>query len=524
MGDQRMGVSDWIDRNAGLTPDKPAIRFPGRDLSYAGLAALVEQLASALAARGVGRTDCVAYLGFNSPEMLALLFACAKLGVLFMPLNWRLAGPEHEQMLKQCPPSVLFVETPFIGQIEALRGGLAGATPVALAGASLAPRGWTSYGEFLAGARGPAPRDSGVGGDSALLICYTSGATGKPKGVVLTQEAVAWNAANSADMHGLTAEDRILTVLPMFHVGGLNILTTPALQAGCTVVLHPKFDPAMALDAIERERITLSVVVPAVMDTMMSHPRWPSADISSLRMLSIGSSIVPERLIQAVHARGVPMVQVYGSTETCPIAAYLKVEDAARKVGSTGRPAAHCRVRIVDDLGRAAAPGVTGEIHVQGPNLMRGYFNAPELTAAAVSDGWYRSGDMGHWDGDGYLFVDGRKKEMIISGGENIYPAEIENVLTECGDIAEAAVVGKADAHWGEIVVAVVVPRPPCRLDSAAVLKLLDGRIARFKHPKEVLFVDQLPKTALGKIRRDEVRRITQNRSRPDIPATEQTR
>jgi fatty-acyl-CoA synthase len=181
-------------------------------------------------------------------------------------------------------------------------------------------------------------------------------------------------------------------------------------------------------------------------------------------------------------------------------------------------------VRIVDDLGRAAAPGVTGEIHVQGPNLMRGYFNAPELTAAAVSDGWYRSGDMGHWDGDGYLFVDGRKKEMIISGGENIYPAEIENVLTECGDIAEAAVVGKADAHWGEIVVAVVVPRPPCRLDSAAVLKLLDGRIARFKHPKEVLFVDQLPKTALGKIRRDEVRRITQNRSRPDIPATEQTR
>ena len=500
-----MDLSEWIDRHARLTPERTAIRFPGRDVSYGALAELVHRVASAMAASGLERGSCAAYLGVNSPEMLALLFACARLGVLFMPLNWRLAGPEHRQMLEHCPPSLLFVEPQFTGQTDAFKATLAPLTAVTF---GQAQPGWIGYDDFLARAAGPAPHDPGLDPATPLLICYTSGSTGKPKGVLLSQDALAWNAANCADMHGLKPADRILTTLPLFHVGGLNNLTTPALQMGCTVVLHPKFDAEASIDAIERERITLTVLVPAQLDMMMASPRWHSADFSSLRMITTGSTIVPARIIDAVHARGVPLVQIYGATETCPIAACLKAEDAERKAGSTGKAAAHCELRVVDDFGKDVAQGATGEILVRGPNVMSGYWRAPQETAAALVDGWFHSGDMGHQDAEGYLYVDGRRKEMIISGGENIYPAEIENVLAECKDIAEASVIGRPDARWGEIVVAVVAPKPGRTLTSMAVLKLLEGRIARYKHPKEVVFVGELPKTALGKVRKEDVRQM----------------
>ena len=500
-----MNLSEWIDHHARLTPERTAIRFPGRDVSYGAMAGLVQSLASAMAASGLKQGSRAAYLGVNSPEMLALLFACARLGVLFMPLNWRLAGPEHRQMLEHCPPSVLFVEAQFIGQTEAYRATLPPLTAVAFGPAQ---PGWIAYDDFLECATGPAAHDTAIDPATPLLICYTSGSTGKPKGVLLSQDALAWNAANCTDMHALTQDDRILTTLPLFHVGGLNNLTTPALQAGCTVVLHPKFDADACFDAIERERITLTVLVPAQLDMMMASPRWQSADFSSLRMITTGSTIVPARIIDAVHARGVPLVQIYGSTETCPIAVCLKAEDAVRKAGSTGKAAAHCEMRIVDDSGEDAAQGATGEILVRGPNLMSGYWNAPQETAAALVDGWFHSGDMGHFDAEGYLYVDGRRKEMIISGGENIYPAEIENVLAECKDIAEASVIGRPDERWGEVVVAVVAPKAGRTLTPASVLQLLEGRIARYKHPKEVVFVGELPKTALGKIRKEDVRQM----------------
>jgi len=500
-----MDLSDWIDRHAALTPERTAIRFPGRDVSYGAMAALVHRLAAAMAASGLQRGGCAAYLGVNSPEMLALLFACARLGALFMPLNWRLAGPEHRQMLAHCPPALLFVEPQFAAQIDAIRETLPPFTAVAF---GQARPGWVGYEDFAARASGPAPRDAAFDPATPLLICYTSGSTGRPKGVLLSQDALAWNAANCADMHELTPEDRILTTLPLFHVGGLNNLTTPALQAGCTVVLHPKFDADACFDAIERERVTLTVLVPAQLDMMMASTRWRGADFSSLRMITTGSTIVPARIINAVHARGVPLVQIYGSTETCPIAVCLKAADAMRKAGSTGKAAAHCELRLVDDLGRDVAQGATGEILVRGPNVMSGYWNAPQETAAALAGGWFHSGDMGHEDAEGYLFVDGRRKELIISGGENIYPAEIENVLAECADIAEASVIGRPDARWGEVVVAVVAPKAGCRLTPAAVLQLLEGRIARYKHPKEVVFVGELPKTALGKIRKEDVRQM----------------
>lgn len=507
-----MNLSEWIDRHAGLTPDKTAIRFSGRDISYAQFAELLDRLAAALAASGVKRGSCVAYLGLNSPDMLALLFASARLGAMFMPLNWRLAGPEHQQMLEDCPPVLLFVEAPYVAQTDAFRDALGAMTLISFGPAT---DGWISYADFCRRASHPAPIDALVDANAPLLICYTSGSTGKPKGVVLTQRALICNAANSADMHDLTADDIILTTLPLFHVGGLNNQTTPALQAGCTVMLHAKFDVDATFDAIEREHVTLTVLVPAQLDMMMAHRRWASADFSGLRMITTGSTIVPRHVIHAVHAKGVPLVQVYGSTETCPIAVYLKAADAQRKIGSTGKAAAHCELRIVDDRGADVEPGATGEILVHGDNVMTGYWNAPQATATTLIDGWFHSGDMGHQDAEGYLYVDGRSKEMIISGGENIYPAEIENLLIESPDIAEASVIGRPDERWGEIVVAVVVPRADSMLTGEQVMKLLEGRIARYKHPKEVVLVSQLPKTALGKIRKEDVRQMIGHRSVP---------
>jgi fatty-acyl-CoA synthase len=499
-----MNLSDWISGHAQRTPHKAAIRFEGRDLSYAEFAQQIERLASALAACGVSKGRCVSYLGLNRPEELALLFACARLGALFMPLNWRLAAPEHRERLLDCPPTVLVVEDGFVAQTAAYADTLPPMTRVAI---GAAPAGWLSYDTLLARA-GTAVRDETVTPQLPLLVCHTSGSTGQPKGVLLTQRALIANAANGIALHDMTADDRILTNLPLFHVGGLNNQTTPALQAGATVVLHPKFDPNTTFDAIEWERITLTVLVPTQLTMMMALPRWNTADFSSLRMITTGSTIVPEHLIRAVHERGVPLVQIYGSTETCPIAAYLRPEDAIRKAGSTGKAAPHCELRIVDSDDRDVAQGTRGEILIRGDNVMVGYWQQPQATAAALAGGWFHSGDIGHFDADGYLWVDGRAKEMIISGGENIAPAEIENVLLACPDVAEVAVVGRPDENWGEVVVAVVAPKAGRAITPERVLALLDGRIARYKHPRQVLVVGELPKTALGKVRKEDVRRL----------------
>ncbi len=498
-------IADWISDSAARRPDKAAIRFHGRELSYRDFAALADRIGAALAAAGVRRGDAVSFLGFNSPEMLALLFACARLGALYMPLNWRLAAPEHKQMLADCPPKVLIVEREFLAPTAALGEELGGMCKVAIGGEAA---GWQDWDSFLAAGHGLPPADPEVGPQTPLLICYTSGSTGKPKGVLLAQGALEVNAVNSEDMHGLTAEDVIFNSLPLFHVGGLNNLVTPGLRAGCSIVLHAKFDPEASFDAIEREGITLTVLVPAQLDMMMANRRWSGADFSRLRMITTGSTIVPRHVIHAVHDKGVPLVQVYGSTETCPIAVYLKADDAMRKVGSTGRVGKLCQLRLVDGDGNEVRQGETGEIWIKGGNVMSGYWQAPEATAAALNDGWFRSGDMGHLDEEGYLYVDGRSKDMIITGGENVYPAEIENLLIESPDIAEASVVGKSDPRWGEVVVAVVVPREGRRVDSDQVLGLLEGRIARYKHPKEVFIVQTLPKTALGKVRKEDVRQM----------------
>jgi fatty-acyl-CoA synthase len=482
-----MDLSHWIERHARFAPRAVAIRFEGAETGYAELAQRIERAAAALAGLGVRRGDAVAWLGMNHPAALVLLFACARLGAMFAPLNWRLAPPEHARVLADCPPKVLFAESSFAGHARAIEGAIPTTDPVALERGS-----------------GQAPRAGDE--NTPLLLCYTSGSTGAPKGVVLTQKALAWNAVNSTHMHDLTSADRVLTTLPMFHVGGMNIQTTPALHAGASVSLHARFDPQAALDALERERITLTVLVPAQLEAMMQLPRWKCADLSSLRVISTGSTIVSESFVRKVSERGIPVIQVYGSTETCPIAAYVRAADALRKAGSAGQPALHCEVKIVGDDGRELPAGRDGEILVRGPNVAAGYWNAPNESAQTFVNGWYHSGDLGHFDDEGHLYVVARKKDLIISGGENIYPAEVEGVLLDCPAVAEACVVGRPEARWGEAVVAAVVLKPGCRMTEAEALALFQGRIARYKHPREVRFLEQLPRSALGKVQKEAVR------------------
>lgn len=505
-----MNISDWIERQAGYTPDKAAIRFEGKEISYASLFDRIEAAAWALKHElGILPGDRVAHLGPNNPEMLILLFACARMGAIFTPLNWRLAPPEHAFILGHSGASVLIADSEFVGHVEKI-GTIVQGMPLASIGP--APRGWQDWNVLVDSAQS---RDECGGAyDDPVLLVYTSGTTGRPKGALLTQSNLFWNAVNSIHMHDLTGDDHVLTTIPLFHVGGMNVQTLPCLHAGGTVTLHARFDPVETVAAIERDRPDLTVLVPAQMSALLALPEWESADLSSLRAVTTGSMIVPVPLIEKFHQRGLPVIQIYGSTETAPVVVYQKRTDAGSHIGSTGRVGLHSEMRLVDKQFVDVPAGTRGEILIRGPQVMREYWGDPQATAEFLRDGWYYSGDIGHLDEDGWLYIDERKKDVIISGGENVYPAELEAILAECEAIAEAAVVARPDAQWGEIPVAVVVPREAGAMDREAVLALFGSRIARFKHPKDVLFQDSLPRNAMGKVQKFLLREIVAGKTK----------
>jgi fatty-acyl-CoA synthase len=491
-----MNLSDLIDRNAAFTPEKPALRFEGGVLTYAAFAARVEAAARALKTElKVGRGDRVAVLAQNRPDYLVLLYACARLGAVLVPLNWRLAVPEQLFILTDAAAAALFVEEAFAAVIAPL----AEAQPkMPVVGLDFAPSGG-SFDRLLAAGTGEG-RDPQADLEAPLLLVYTSGTTGRPKGALLTQEAVFFNGVMSQHMHGLTADDHVLTVLPLFHVGGLNIQTTPALHHGATVTMHARFSAGATLASIARDRPSLTVLVPATMQAVIEHPAFADSDLSSLRALTTGSTTVPQGLIDAFEARGVPVLQVYGATETCPIAVYTRLGGDRGRPGSTGLPGLACAAKVVTEDGAEAAAGVAGEILVRGPNVFRGYWGDPDATRAALDDGWYRSGDVGSRDADGYVYVHDRKNNLIISGGENVYPAEVERVLLAHPAVAEAAVVGRPDPRWQEVPVAYVVLRPRASAEAGELRAHVAGELARFKVPREVVFVAELPRNAMGKV------------------------
>ena len=498
-------ISLWIERHAGFHPGRTAIRFQGQALSYADLAHGIERAAAMLRGElGLRRGDRIAWLGLNHPDMLGLLFAAARCGLILVPINWRLAPPEIGFILRDAGAKVLFAQ-------RDLAAGLGPETlpedcRLVLADAA---DGQTPNLYDLIAAAGEPPGHGG-GPNDPLLIVYTSGTTGRPKGAVLTQRALEANAANAVHMHDMTVRDHILTVLPLFHVGGLNIQTTPALKVGATVTLHDRFDPGAFLAAVRADQPTLTVLVPATISAVLAHPRWPETDLSSLRAVTTGSMAVPIALIEAFHARGVPVIQIYGSTETAPVAVYQRIPEAFDSVGSMGRVGLHTEVRVVDAGGADVGPSVAGEVLVRGEHVAAGYWNDPASTAKAFADGWFRSGDIAEYDAEGRFWFKDRIKNVIVSGGENVYPAEVERVLHEMPGIRECQVIGRPDARWGMVPVAAVVA--DAGLSREAVLAHFDGRLARFKHPRDVVFLDELPRNAMGKVRLDELARIVEGR------------
>ncbi len=492
-----MNLADLIARNAAFTPEKVALRSSGGELTYAGLARRVETAARALAGElGVRAGDRVAVLAANHPDTLVLLYACARLGAMLVPLNWRLALVEQLYILADSGATALVVEEAFAAIVPAL---LENSPRTRLVGLDHSPAGGVSFEALLAQAPGEGAHPD-IDLSAPLLIVYTSGTTGRPKGAVLRQEALFFNAVMSQHMHGLTGDDHVLAVLPFFHVGGLNIQTTPALQHGASVTIHPRFAPDATLAAIARDRPSLLVLVPATLQAVIDHPAFGSTDLSSLRAVTTGSTLVPQNLVNAFEARGVPVLQVYGSTETCPIAVYTRLGGDRARSGSTGLPGLCCEARVVDRDGVDVAPGAPGEIVVRGANVFAGYWGDEAATREAFRDGWYLSGDIATRDPDGYVTVRDRKKNLIISGGENIYPAEIERVLLTHPAVAEAAVIGRPDPKWGETPVAYVVLTPGAGADSETLARHVAAELARFKIPCDFIFVDALPRNALGKV------------------------
>lgn len=421
---------------------------------------------------GVRPGDRVAWLGANDWSQIALLGALARIGAALLPLNYRLAPAEWDRQIRDCAPRLLVHD----------------ASHGAPAGELAARHGLPAH--PCDGLRQETAGDAPVHAkdDAAALLVYTSGTTGGPKAAVHTQGNLIANMRIASRAQRMTPADTVLTVLPLFHVGGLCIQTLPALYAGARVILHPRFDPAETLACISRDKPTLTLQVPATMKALIEHPLWARADLSSLRAVWAGSSLIPAPLVQAFHARGVPVCNVYGATETGPFSIALPPEHAFDHVGSCGWPAEEVEAKCVD-----------GEVWVRGPNVAGRYW--PDVPACD-GEGWFHTGDLAAQAADGSFTIVGRAKDLIISGGENIHPAEIEDALAEHGAVAECAAFGVPDARWGEAVAVAVALKPGMAAGEAQLREHLASRIARFKLPRTWVFVDALPKTALGKVQR----------------------
>jgi fatty-acyl-CoA synthase len=533
------GVGSWIARRARRTPDRVAVIHAGDRLTYAQLHDRVTRLAHGLRGLGVGRGDRVAYLGPNHPAFLETLFAGGTLGAIGVPLNTRLAAPELARHLADSGSRALIYGAGQADTVAALRD----AAPALLDVIALEEPadGELGYAALLAAAPGT-DIDEPIGLDDPCLIMYTSGTTGGSKGATLTHGNITWNALNVVVDADFRQDEVALVVAPLFHTAALNMLCLPTLLKGGAVLIEPGFEPGRALEAIETDRVTSLFGVPAVYDAMAAHPRWPDADLSSLRMLLCGGAPVPGATIRNYTSRGLTFIQGYGMTETSPGALLLDAAHVESKAGSAGVPHFFTEVRVVRPDLSPAAPGETGEIVVAGPNVMQAYWNQPEATvlvwgstvpsgghprtpdgpgtprrpsgsrdsvasAAAMSGGpWFKSGDAGTIDADGYVFVVDRIKDMIISGGENVYPAEVENVLREHPAVADCGVIGVPDTRWGEVGRAVVVLHPGAQATEADLLSFLDGKIARYKIPKSVRFTGELPRTGTGKILKKRLR------------------
>jgi fatty-acyl-CoA synthase len=495
---------DWIAHFGRRTPDKVAVvdLASGRRFTYAQFDARIARLAAHLR-RGLGiqRGDRVAVLALNTTDTLEVQFACGRIGAVFLPLNTRLTVPELHYIVGDAAPRLMIHDSD-LAEIALSVSNLCKVEATLLLG----PGG--SYEAAIAGAK-PLDQTEIVTLDDISTIMYTSGTTGQPKGAIITHGMTFWNCVNLGGPAFISPSSVLLTVLPLFHTGGLNCYTNPVLHSGGTVLIMRAFDPGQALAAISdpARRINVFFGVPSIYQFMAQHPAFATADFSRLVIGGVGGAPMPVPLLKVWEERGVALQQGYGMTETSPAVLTLDKEDAARKAGSSGKPVLHTEVRIVTPDGRDAAVGELGELWVKGPNITPGYWNRPDANASSFTDGWLHTGDAARIDDEGFYYIVDRWKDMYISGGENVYPAEVENVLHQLTAIAEAAVIGMPSEQWGETGMAIIAVKPGHSLTEAEIHAHCAANLARFKRPQTIQFVDALPRNATGKIHKPTLRK-----------------
>jgi fatty-acyl-CoA synthase len=488
-------ASDWLGRRARLSPDALAVVDAETDveLRYGEWDPQVCRTARLLQALGVARGDRVAVLARNCVAFLELWLACGKLGAVLQPFNWRLTAGELQALLADGDPAVLAFGPEFAAIAAELQ---TTARRLALAGAPEA----VSLAERDACSDEPLP-ELEVGDGDPWVLCYTGGTTGRAKAAVLTHGSIAWNALGTAAGWGLRPDDLAILSAPLFHTGGLNVLTAPLLAIGGASIVCREFSPDQTFDLLARRPVSLFFGVPTMFIALQEHPRWPAAELGRLRLVISGGAPCPEPVFRRFRERGLSHFKTgYGLTEAGPNNFWLPDADAPRRPGVVGFPLPHVRARVVAGDGTICPPGHVGELQLSGPHLCAGYWRRPADTAAAFVGGWLRTGDLARQDPDGAVSIVGRAKEMLISGGENIYPAEVESAMMAHPQVVEAALIGVPDPRWGEVGRAVVVARGA--LDPEALLAFLRERLARYKVPKSVVVVDALPRTAAGKLDR----------------------
>ncbi|GAA4616046.1 long-chain-fatty-acid--CoA ligase [Saccharopolyspora hordei] len=499
-----MTTSDQVARHARKIPDEIAVRSNGKSTTYRELDERVTRLANALAERGVAPGDRIAVLGRNRPEVIESYLAAARLGAICVPVNFRLVADEVAYVLADSGARAVVVEDAFTEVVSKAREKASDVDCQLVFGGS------GDYEDALAAAS-PVHDEIAVDERSPAYIMYTSGTTGRPKGAVLTHHNLLMHTFSSAVHHGISGDDRVWLVgVPLFHIAGVSGILPYLLQGG-RIVIAPsgRFDPAETVALLKRERVTACFLVPAQWQAICDLPDLADHDLSALRRITWGAAPASTTLLRTMFEKfpGTDITTAFGQTECSPVTTILRGEDALHKIGSVGKPMLNVEVRIVDDDMNDVPQGEVGEIVYRGPTVMQEYWGKPEETAEAFRGGWFHSGDLVREDEDGFLYVVDRKKDMIISGGENIYCAEVEDVLAAHPGVAEVALIGVPDERWGEAPLAVIAPRDPADPPTLAdVTDWCRDRLAGYKRPRRIAVVDALPRNPSGKVLKTQLR------------------
>jgi fatty-acyl-CoA synthase len=502
-----MDASNLLSKRAELTPDRVALRevATGQSYTFAQLNARVNRACHFLQRLGVQKGDVVSLLAHNSVVTIDLLYAATKIGAIFAPLNWRLVADELAYIVQDCGSKVLICGPEFTETLAAMLPKITVEHLVSVEGAEIA--GALVYEDELAAADNGEPERPFLSPDDTACILYTSGTTGKPKGAMIPHRQIVWNAINTVISWGLTQDDISPIFTPMFHSGGLFVFLTPLFYVGGRIVLLRQFDPVETLRQVAAEKCTVLLGVPTIFQVWLNTPELAQTDFSAVRWFISGGAPCPVSLIEAWRqATGKPFRQGYGLTEVGTNCFTMNDDDPEKKPGTVGKPIFHSEMKLVDENGRTVPPNQTGELLIKGPHVTSGYWRNPEATAEALRDGWFHTGDMAKMDEDGFYFIAGRFKDMIISGGENVYAAEVEAVFVAHDAVAEAALIGQPDDKWGEVGVMVVVKANGAAITEAELLQHCQGKLARYKIPKRVIFTNALPYSPYGKVIKAELK------------------